>query len=102
MLGLSLGICSGKTTVLDYPYRGPFPVLLPHLRVFLGDGGKPLDQGCPMANLTILWLSLHCHVGAQNKGEKYDKDKELDGAPGGLWEGGILHFLSLMESGLRL
>lgn len=55
-----------------------------------------------MANLTILWLSLHCHVGAQNKGEKYDKDKELDGAPGGLWEGGILHFLSLMESGLRL
>lgn len=42
-----------------------------------------------------------CTVGAQNKGEKYDEGKELDGAPGGIWEGGILHFLSPMESGRK-
>lgn len=40
-------------------------------------------------------------VGAQNKGEKYGEGKELGGAPGGIWEGGILHFLSPMESGLK-
>lgn len=50
-------------------------------------------------NLTKSQLSLHSHV--HGGCPKHGEGKELEVASGGLWEQGILQFLSPVESGFE-